>query len=371
MKGSISTKLVKIVRSRYRKTMSIDIIGISDIVFPMLAKMATVCLSGVLALAAITAQAGGAISLLNVSYDPTREFYTEINAAFAKDWKAKTGDDITIRQSHGGSGKQARSVIDGLQADVVTLALAWDIDALHDKAQLLPADWQKRLPGNSCPYTSTIVFLVRHGGNKNIKDWDDLAKPGISVVAPNPKTSGGARWIYLAAYGDALKKNHGDDAAARQFVERLYHNVPVLDEGARGAATTFVQHDIGDVLVGWENEALMIVNGFGRGRFDIVYPPLSILTEPPVAIVDKYVDEHGTRAAAEAYLNFLYTPEGQEIAARHYFRPRLAQIAARHADAFPPVKTFAIDEVFGSWKQAQKIHFEEGGVFDQITRSRR
>jgi sulfate transport system substrate-binding protein len=334
----------------------------------MIANVAKIFLSCMLALAGFSAQAGNSISLLNVSYDPTREFYTEINAAFAKDWKTKTGDDVTVRQSHGGSGKQARSVIDGLEADVVTLALAWDIDALHDKAQLLPADWQKRLPDNSCPYTSTIVFLVRHDSTKKIKDWDDLAQPGVSVITPNPKTSGGARWIYLAAYGDALKKNNGDDAAARKFMAQLYANVPVMDEGARGAATTFVQHDIGDVLVGWENEALMIVNGFGKGRFDIVYPPRSILTEPPVAVVDKYVDAHGTRAVAEAYLKFLYTPEGQEIAAKHYFRPRSKE--QRYQD-FPTVGLFTIEEMFGSWKQAQKIHFDEGGVFDQINRSRR
>ena len=337
----------------------------------MIARLAIVWLLCSLGLAAVPARAGSSVSLLNVSYDPTREFYTEINAAFAKDWKASTGGNVTIRQSHGGSGKQARAVIDGLQADVVTLALAWDIDALHDKAQLLPENWQQRLPDNGCPYTSTIVFLVRHGTAKKIKDWDDLAQSGISVVTANPKTSGGARWIYLAAYGDALKKNRGDAAAARQFMERLYRNVPVMDEGARGAATTFVQHDIGDVLVGWENEALMIVNGFGRGRFDIVYPPRSILTEPPVAVVDKYVDEHGTRVVAEAYLKFLYTPEGQEIAARHYFRPRLPEVARRHSGTFPPLETFTIAEVFGSWKQAQKIHFDEGGVFDQIVRSRR
>jgi sulfate/thiosulfate transport system substrate-binding protein len=337
----------------------------------MKTRMTIFCLFGLFALAVIPARAGKAISLLNVSYDPTREFYAEINAAFAKDWKARTGDDVTIRQSHGGSGKQARSVIDGLEADVVTLGLAWDIDALHDKAQLLPENWQRRLPDNSCPYTSTIVFLVRAGSTKTIKDWDDLTRPGVGVIAPNPKTSGGARWIYLAAYGDALKKNHGDAAAARRFVEQLYRNVPVMDEGARGAATTFVQHDIGDVLVGWENEALMIVNGFGRGRFEIVYPPRSILAEPPVAVVDKYAEMHGTVAVAEAYLKFLYGPEGQEIAARHYFRPRLAEVAARHAGTFPPLETFRIDDVFGSWRQAQKIHFDEGGIFDQIARSRR
>jgi sulfate transport system substrate-binding protein len=326
---------------------------------------------GFLAFALLKASASDSISLLNVSYDPTRELYRNIDAAFAKDWKTKTGNEVTIRQSHGGSGKQARAVIDGLEADVVTLALAWDIDALHDKAQLLPANWQQRLPDNSCPFTSTIVFLVRHGETKKIKDWEDLTRPGFSVITPNPKTSGGARWIYLAAYGDALKRNNGDASAARRFVERLYANVPVMDEGARGSVTTFVQHEIGDVLVGWENDALMIVNGFGRGRFDIVYPPRSILAEPPVALVDKYADAHGTRAVAEAYLKFLYTPEGQEIAARHYFRPRLPEVAARHAGIFPPLQLFTVDEVFGSWRQAQKIHFDEGGIFDQISKSRR
>jgi sulfate transport system substrate-binding protein len=334
-------------------------------------KIAILCLLGFLALASVPARAGNTVSLLNVSYDPTRELYKEIDAAFSAHWKAATGDDVSIRQSHGGSGKQARSVIDGLDADVVTLALAADIDALHDKRQLLPENWQQRLPSNSCPFTSTIVFLVRKGSEKKIKDWDDLAQPGVSVIAPNPKTSGGARWIYLAAYGDALKKNHGDAAAARHFMEKFYQNVPVMDEGARGSATTFAQHGMGDVLVGWENEALMIVNGFGRGRFEIVYPPRSILTEPPVALVDKYVEAHGTRAVAEAYLNFLYSPEGQEIGARHYFRPVLPEVAARRAGMFPPVETFTIDEVFGSWKQAQKIHFDEGGIFDQIASSRR
>jgi sulfate transport system substrate-binding protein len=324
-----------------------------------------------LALTILKTSAADSISLLNVSYDPTRELYRDIDAAFAKDWKTKTGNEVKIRQSHGGSGKQARAVIDGLEADVVTLALAWDIDALHDKAQLLPANWQQRLPDHSCPFTSTIVFLVRHGETKKIKDWEDLIQPGLSVITPNPKTSGGARWIYLAAYGDALKRNGGDDAAARRFVERLYANVPVMDEGARGSVTTFVQHEIGDVLVGWENDALLIVNGFGRGRFDIVYPPRSILAEPPVALVDKYADAHGTRAVAEAYLKFLYTPEGQEIAARHYFRPSLAEVAARHAGIFPALQLFTVDEIFGGWKQAQKIHFDEGGVFDQISKSRR
>jgi sulfate/thiosulfate transport system substrate-binding protein len=322
-----------------------------------------------LALALVRA-CSGETSLLNVSYDPTREFYVEINAAFAQEWKAKTGEEVSVRQSHGGSAKQARAVIDGLPADVVTLALAWDIDALHDHAQLLPANWQQRLPNNSCPYTSTIVFLARHGGKAQVKDWDDLVRPGISVVAPNPKTSGGARWIYLAAYGDALKKNHGEAAAARRFVEQLYGNVPVMDEGARGSVTTFAQHDIGDVLLSWENEAWLVVNRFGRGRFEIVYPPRSILAEPPVAVVDKYAAEHGTGTLAEAYLRFLYTPAAQEIAARHYFRPELEEAARRHAAEFPPMELFTLREVFGSWKEAQRIHFDEGGIFDQIARSR-
>jgi sulfate transport system substrate-binding protein len=324
-----------------------------------------------LALAVLPAQAGKSVSLLNVSYDPTREFYLEINAAFAKSWKEKTGDDVVIHQSHGGSGKQARSVIEGEDADVVTLAVATDIDALHDKAGLLPENWQQRLPNNSCPYFSTIVFLERRAGRVHVKDWDDLARSGLSVIVPNPKTSGGARWIYLAAYGRALQKNHGDAQAARQFVEQLYRNVPVMDEGARGAATTFAQRGIGDVLVGWENEALLVINGFGRGRFDIVYPPVSIRCEPPVAVVDKYAEEHGTREIAEAYLRFLYTPAAQEVAAQHYFRPTLPEVARRHAATFPPVKMFTVAEMFGSWKQAQKTHFDEGGIFDQIARSRR
>lgn len=313
----------------------------------------------------------GGISLLNVSYDPTREFYQEINALFVQDWKAKTGGDISIRQSHGGSGKQARAVIDGLQADVVTLALAWDIDELHEQAQLLPKNWQQLLPNNSCPYTSTIVFLVRHGGKATIKDWDDLVRPGVSVVAPNPKTSGGARWIYLAAWGDALMKNHGDAAAARRFVEQLYRNIPVMDEGARGSVTTFAQHDIGDVLLSWENEAWLVINRFGRGRFEIVYPPRSIRAEPPVAVVQKYANEKKTRAAAEAYLRFLYTPAAQEIAAKHFFRPELEEVAQRHTTDFPPMRLFTIRDVCGTWNEAQKTHFDEGGVFDQIARARR
>jgi sulfate/thiosulfate-binding protein len=324
-----------------------------------------------LALTALPARAGQSISLLNVSYDPTREFYQDINAAFKKVWKDKTGDDVTIFISNGGSAKQARSVIVGNAADVVTLAVATDIDAMHDQGGLLPAHWQQRLPNNSCPYFSTIVFLERRGGRVSVKTWDDLVRPGVSVITPNPKTSGGARWTYLAAYGWALHRNHGNAKAARQFVEQLYRNVPVMDEGARGAATTFVSRDIGDVLISWENEALLVVNGVGRGRFDIVYPPESIRTEPPVAVVDKYVDQHGTREVAEAYLRFLYTPAAQEMAAQHYFRPSLEEVARRHASTFPPMKMFTVEEVFGSWKQAQKTHFDEGGIFDQIARSRR
>lgn len=311
------------------------------------------------------------VSLLNVSYDPTREFYQDINAAFAKFWKNKTGEAVTIQQSHGGSGKQTRAVIDGLQADVVSLALAWDIDQLHDKAGLVPANWQQRLPDNSSPYSSTIVFLVKKGNPKGIKDWDDLVRPGVAIAMPNPKTSGGARWTYLAAYGYALRKNHGSTAAAAQFVEQFYRNAPVLDEGARSATMTFAQRGMGDALISWENEALLVMDRFGRDRYEIVYPSLSILAEPPVCIVDKYVDAHGTRKEAEAYLRFLYTPEAQEIAARHYFRPRLKEVARQHERVFPPMKLFTIKEIFGSWKQAEKIHFEEGGLFDQISRSRR
>jgi sulfate transport system substrate-binding protein len=311
------------------------------------------------------------VSLLNVSYDPTREFYQDINTAFATFWKNKTGEVVTIQQSHGGSGKQARAVIDGLQADVVSLGLAWDIDALHDKAGLVPANWQQRLPDNSCPYSSAIVFLVKKGNPKGIKDWDDLVRPGVTLAMPNPKTSGGARWTYLAAYGHALRKHHGSEGAATQFIEQFYRNAPVLDEGARSATMTFVERGIGDVLISWENEALLVMDRFGRDKYEIVYPSLSILAEPPVAVVDKYVDAHGTREVAEAYLRFLYTPEAQELAARHYFRPRLAEVARRHEKTFPPMNLFTIQEVFGSWKQAERIHFEEGGIFDQISRSRR
>ena len=311
------------------------------------------------------------ITLLNVSYDPTRELYEEFNAAFARHWQTETGDTVEVRQSHGGSGKQARAVIDGLEADVVTLALAYDIDAIAEKAHLLPADWQKRLPDNSSPYTSTIIFLVRKGNPKGIKDWNDLVKPGVSVITPNPKTSGGARWNYLAAWGYALRKNNGDAAKARDFVAQVFKNVPILDTGARGATTTFVQRGIGDVLIAWENEALMAVKDSGKGDFELVVPSLSILAEPPVAWVDKVVNRHGTRAVAQAYLEYLYSPEGQEIAARHYYRPRLEAVARKYAGTFPKVTLFTIDEVFGGWQKAQKTHFNEGGVFDQIQKANR
>ena len=311
------------------------------------------------------------ITLLNVSYDPTRELYTDINAAFVKFWQAKTGDHVTIRPSHGGSGKQARSVIDGLPADVVTLALAYDIDAIAERSQLLPSDWQKRLPDNSSPYTSTIVFLVRKGNPKGIKDWADLVKPDISVITPNPKTSGGARWNYLAAWGYALKKFGQSESKAREFVSSLFKNVPVLDTGARGATTTFVQRGIGDVLIAWENEALLSLQESPKGDFEVIAPSLSILAEPPVAWVDKVVNKHGTREVAEAYLRFLYTPEGQELAAKNFYRPRLDSVALKYADKFPKINLFTIDEVFGGWQKAQKVHFSEGGVFDQLQQANR
>jgi sulfate transport system substrate-binding protein len=307
-----------------------------------------------------------AVRLLNVSYDPTRELYQNINAAFAKQWKAKTGQDVTINQSHGGSGSQARSVIDGLQADVVTLALAYDIDAIAGKAGVLPKNWQSRFPDNSSPYTSTIVFLVRKGNPKHIKDWDDLVRPGISIITPNPKTSGGARWNYLAAWGYALRQNHNDQNKAREFVARVYKNVPVLDSGARGATTTFVQRGIGDVLLAWENEAFLAVNELGKDKLEIVTPSVSILAEPPVAVVDKVAERHGTAAVAKAYLDFLYSPEGQEIEARNYYRPRLKEVAAKYDKQFPHLTLFTVDEVFGGWQKAQKRHFDEGGTFDQI-----
>ncbi len=306
------------------------------------------------------------ITLLNVSYDPTRELYQDVNAAFAKHRQAKAGEKVTIRQSHGGSSKQARAVIDGLEADVVTLALAYDIDAIVEKAQLLPKNWQARLPHNSSPYTSTIVFLVRKGNPKKIKDWDDLVRSGVSVITPNPKTSGGARWNYLAAWGYALKKSGGDETKAREFVTRLYKNVPVLDSGARGSTTTFVQRGIGDVLISWENEALLALSELGKDKFEVVAPSVSILAEPPVSVIDKVVDKHGTRAVAQAYLEYLYSAEGQEIAAKHYYRPRLASVAARYAKQLPKVKLFTIDEISGGWQKAQKTHFEDGGLYDQI-----
>lgn len=312
--------------------------------------------------------AQGSVTLLNASYDPTRELYQNFNAAFAKYWKAKTGQTVTVEQSHGGSGKQARSVIDGLPADVVTLALAYDIDAIAQHSGLLPADWQKRLPQNSTPYTSTIVFLVRKGNPKHIKDWDDLVKPGISVITPNPKTSGGARWNYLAAWAYALKQPGGSDEKAKDFVQRLYKNVPVLDSGARGATTTFVQREMGDVLIAWENEAFLSLKELGPDKVEIVVPSISILAEPPVAVVDKVVDKKGTRAVAEGYVQYLYTPEGQEIAAKNYYRPRLDSVAKKYASTFPKLKLVTIDEVFGGWGNAQKRFFADGGVFDQIYR---
>lgn len=306
------------------------------------------------------------VTLLNVSYDPTRELYQEYNAAFAKYWLAKKGEKIAVNQSHGGSGKQARSVIDGLPADVVTLALAYDVDAIAEKSGLIPPDWQTKLPNNSAPYTSTIVFLVKKGNPKGIHDWNDLVRPGIAVITPNPKTSGGARWNYLAAWGYALKANANDQAKAKEFVAKLYKNVPVLDSGARGSTTTFVERGIGDVLIAWENEANLAVNEIGKDKFEIVNPSVSILAEPSVAVVAKNAAKHGTLEAATAYLNYLYSPEGQEIAAKHYYRPRLLEVAAKYAARFPLIKLFTIDELFGGWKKAQATHFADGGVFDQI-----
>lgn len=305
------------------------------------------------------------VTLLNVSYDPTRELYAEVNKAFVAQWKAKTGDDLTIRQSHGGSGKQARSVIDGLEADVVTLALASDINAIAENAKLLPANWQQRLPAGSSPYTSTIVLLVRKGNPKRIKDWDDLVRPDVSVITPNPKTSGGARWNYLAAWGYALKK-YGSEAKAREFVNTLFKHVPVLDTGARGATVTFTQRGVGDVLISWENEALMATKEMGEGKFEIITPSVSILAQPTVAVVDKVVDKHGTRAEAEAYLKFLYTPTAQRIAAKNHYRPTDPKVIAETAAQFPKVQTFTIDTLFGGWDKVQKEHFADGGVFDQI-----
>jgi sulfate transport system substrate-binding protein len=309
------------------------------------------------------------VTLLNVSYDPTRELYQDFNVEFAKYWKAKTGQEVEIKQSHGGSGKQARSVIDGLEADVVTLALAYDIDAIAERG-LLSKDYKKKLPDNASPYTSTIVFLVRKGNPKGIKDWNDLIKPDVEVVSPNPKTSGGARWNYLAAWAYALKQPGGSDATAKEFVGKLYKNVKVLDSGARGSLTTFAERGIGDVLIAWENEAYLAVKELGVDKFELITPSLSILAEPPVAVVDKVVDKRGTRKAAEAYLQHLYSTEGQEIAAKHYYRPIDKKVAAKYAKQFASVKLFDIDDVFGGWTQAQKTHFADGGVFDQLSAKR-
>ncbi|HVO70654.1 MAG TPA: sulfate ABC transporter substrate-binding protein [Aggregatilineaceae bacterium] len=327
-------------------------------------RFSTLAVLLVLVSAASAASAG--LTLLNVSYDPTRELYQDFNAAFARHWKEKTGETIAIRQSHGGSGKQARSVIDGLDADVVTLALAYDVDALYERGKLIPKDWQKRLPNNSAPYTSTIVFLVRKGNPKGIKDWDDLVKPGVSVITPNPKTSGGARWNYLAAWGYALKHNGNDAEKAKAFVTRLYKNVPVLDSGARGATTTFAERGIGDVAIVWENEAFLAVKELGPDKFEIIVPSLSILAEPPVTLVDKVADRHGTRKVAQAYLEYLYSPQGQDIAGRHYYRPRLEAAAAKYATQFGKVNLFTVDETFGGWQKAQALHFADGAIFDQI-----
>ena len=318
------------------------------------------------ALVCASAANAGNVTLLNVSYDPTRELYKDINGAFASDWKQKTGDTVTINMSHNGSGAQARAVIDGLDADVVTLALAYDIDSIASKAKLLAPDWQKRLPQGSTPYTSTIVFLVRKGNPWKIKDWPDLIKPGVHVVTPNPKTSGGARWSYLAAWAYAEKAPGGNAAKAKEFVTQLYKHVPVLDTGARGATTTFAQRGIGDVLLSWENEAHLALKEAGGDKFQIVYPSNSILAEPPVAVIDKNADRHGTRKVAEAYLQFLYTKPAQEIEAKDYYRPRDASVLAAHSADFPKIPLYTIDDVFGGWTKAQQVHFSDGGVFDQI-----
>lgn len=306
------------------------------------------------------------VTLLNVSYDPTRELYDEYNKAFAAHWKQKTGEDVKINQSHGGSGKQARSVIDGLEGDVVTLALSYDIDSIAEKSNFIPKNWQERLPDNSSPYTSTIVFLVRKGNPKKIKDWEDLAKPGVSVITPNPKISGGARWNFLAAWGYALKQWNNDEAKAKEFLTAIYKNVPVLDSGARGSTTTFVERGIGDVLISWENEAYLAINDLGTNKFDVIVPSVSILAEPPVTLVDRNTDRHGTRKVAEEYLNFLYSEKGQEIAAKHYYRPRLESVASKYSDKFAKVHLLTIDEVFGGWQNAQKKFFADKGIFDQI-----
>ncbi len=324
---------------------------------------------GVVVLAALApAAAQQSVVLLNVSYDPTRELYQEYNQAFARYWQGKTGQSVTVRMSHGGSGSQARTVIDGLEADVVTLALAYDISAIARQARLLPADWQSRLPNNSAPYTSTIVFVVRKGNPKKIRDWPDLAAPGVSVITPNPKTSGGARWNYLAAWGYMLRRTGGNQQKAQDFVARIFKNVAVLDSGARGATTTFVERGIGDVFISWENEALLAVREMGRDRFIIVTPSLSILAEPPVTVVDSVVDRHRTRAAAQAYLEYLYSPEGQDLIGKHYYRPRAKAAVAKYASQFPRITLFTIEAMFGGWDKAQATHFADGGTFDQIYR---
>ena len=317
-------------------------------------------------LGAVPSFAAEPVTLLNVSYDPTRELYVDYNKAFAKHWKEKTGQDVSVKQSHGGSGKQARSIIDGIDADVATLALAGDIDALVKNGNHLAADWQQKLPLNSAPYTSTIVFLVKKGNPKNLKDWDDLVKPGVQVITPNPKTSGGARWNYLAAWEFAKRKNGGDEAKAKEFVKKLYENVPVLDTGARGSTITFVQRGVGDVLLAWENEAFLALKEFGPEKFEIVAPSISILAEPTVAVVDKVVDKKGTREVAQAYLEYLYSEEGQKIAARNYYRPTNDKIKAEFAQQFPKLELFTIDQAFGGWAKADKAHFADGGSFDQI-----
>ncbi len=322
-------------------------------------------LTATFSLAAPIAAYAKDVTLLNVSYDPTRELYNQYNAAFSKYWEAKTGDRVTVKSSHGGSGKQARAIIDGLDADVATLALAYDIDQLSEKAKLIPKDWQKRLANNSTPYTSTIVFLVRKGNPKHLKTWDDLIKPGIGIVPANPKTSGGARWTYLAAYGQALKAPNGNDAKAKEYISKFYKNVSVLDSGARGATTTFVERGIGDVLVGWENEAYLALKE-DPNKFEVVVPPVSILAEPPVTVVDKFAKKHGTEKVAEAYLNYLYSDEGQEIIAKNFYRPRNAAILKKHENQYAKVDLFTIDEVFGGWTKAQKTHFADGAIFDQI-----
>jgi len=329
-------------------------------------RLATTIASLALALSTATAALSADISLLNVSYDPTRELYADVNSAFAKQWQKKSGDKVSIKQSHGGSGKQARAVIDGLEADVVTLALAYDIDAIAEKGLIKPG-WQKELPHNSSPYTSTIVFLVRKGNPKKIRNWDDLVKPGVSVITPNPKTSGGARWNYLAAWAFALHQPGGSDAKAKEFVARLFKNVPVLDSGARGSTNTFVQRGLGDVLLAWENEAFLAINELGPDKFEVVTPSESILAEPPVTVIDRVADKRGTRKVAEEYLKFLYTDEGQRIAAKHYYRPINTRIPTKLAK----VKLYTIDQVFGGWQKAQKTHFSDGGTFDQIYGAKR